>query len=344
MKTGNRHTRLLVFFVTLSIILSFSAPALAIDDGARSYWHGREGTNVVSFQSLNVDIEASGTQQFGPGQYIYPNADVEADLFIVNWIHFFTLYDRPSSLNFALAGGNVDLDLNTNLVPPQFLPPGISAGDTFSQSSSGFADPTVQLVTNLFGTPPLRSNVDLLNYEPTWTLDAAAMLAFPVGEYDDKKLVNIGQNRWFGRFALPFKYHFGAFTPGYRKSFEITPSVWLFDDNDDFLGQKLENDPMWQLEAHLTKDFTPNFYGSLDALYRNGFKSKINGVKLGDDIEVGALGFTLNYQLNDNCAIRTGYSSNVFGDSDLDTSMFRLQIVFGWHAAMENLKKLQSGH
>lgn len=344
MKTGNRHTRLLVFFVTLSIILSFSAPALAIDDGARSYWHGREGTNVVSFQSLNVDIEASGTQQFGPGQYIYPNADVEADLFIVNWIHFFTLYDRPSSLNFALAGGNVDLDLNTNLVPPQFLPPGISAGDTFSQSSSGFADPTVQLVTNLFGTPPLRSNVDLLNYEPTWTLDAAAMLAFPVGEYDDKKLVNIGQHRWFGRFALPFKYHFGAFTPGYRKSFEITPSVWLFDDNDDFLGQKLENDPMWQLEAHLTKDFTPNFYGSLDALYRNGFKSKINGVKLGDDIEVGALGFTLNYQLNDNCAIRTGYSSNVFGDSDLDTSMFRLQIVFGWHAAMENLKKLQSGH
>ena len=343
MKTENRHTRLLVFFVTLSTILSFSVPVLAIDDGARSYWKGREGTNVVSFQSLRVDMEASGTLQFGPGSYIYPNADVEASLFIANWVHFFTWLDRPSSLNFALAGGDVDIDMTTAGVPTQFLPPS-AVGSSFSQSSSGFADPTVQFVTNLFGTPPLRSNVDLLNYEPTWTLDAAAMLAFPVGEYDDKKLVNIGQHRWFGRFALPFKYHFGAFTPGYRKSFEITPSVWLFDDNDDFLGQKLENDPMWQLEAHLTKDFTPDFYGSLDALYRNGFKSKINGVKSGDDIDVGALGFTLNYQLNDNCAIRTGYSSNVFGDSDLDTGMFRLQIVFGWHAAMENLKRLQGGH
>jgi hypothetical protein len=183
-----------------------------------------------------------------------------------------------------------------------------------------------------------------LNYEPTWTLDAAAMLAFPVGEYDDKKLVNLGQNRWFGRFALPLKYHWGAFTPGYRRSFEITPSVWLFDKNDDFLGQKLENDPMWQLEAHLTRDFTPNFYGSLDALYRNGFQSEFDGVKVGDKLDVGSVGFTLNYQVNDNFAIRTGYSSNVFGDSDLDTSMFRIQFVFGWHAAMENFKKLTGGH
>jgi len=292
---------------------------------------------------LNADIDASKTVQFAPGSYIYPNADVDADLFIVNWAHFLTLFDRPSSLNFALAGGDVDVDVTAS-APSQFFPPNKTVGTAFSQSSSGFADPTVQLVTNLFGTPPLRSNVDLLNYEPSWTLDAAAMLAFPIGEYDDKKLVNIGQNRWFGRFALPFKYHFGAFTPGYRKSLEITPSIWLFDDNDDFLGRKLENDPMWQLEAHLTHDFTRNFYGSLDALYRNGFKSKIDGVKVGDDVDVGSVGFTLNYQVNDNCAIRAGYSSNVFGDSDLDTSMFRIQFVFGWHAAMENFKKLTSGH
>ncbi|MHC4355522.1 MAG: hypothetical protein ACYS0H_22710, partial [Planctomycetota bacterium] len=131
---------------------------------------------------------------------------------------------------------------------------------------------------------------------------------------------------------------------GYRKSLEIIPSVWLFDDNDDFLGKRLENDPMWQLEAHLTSDFTPNFYGSLDALYRNGFQSEIDGVEAGDDLDVGSLGFTLNYQVSDNFAIRAGYSSNVFGDSDLDTSMLRIQFVFGWHQAMENFKKLTSEH
>ena len=101
---------------------------------------------------------------------------------------------------------------------------------------------------------------------------------------------------------------------------------------------------MYQLETHLTRDFTPNFYGSLDALYRKGFQSEINGVEAGDELDIGSVGFTLNYQLNDNSTIRAGYSSNVFGDSDLDTSMFRIQFVFGWHEAMENLKKLTGEH
>jgi hypothetical protein len=197
---------------------------------------------------------------------------------------------------------------------------------------------------NLFGTPRLKSNVDLLNYEPTWTIDAAALLAFPIGKYDDDKLVNLGLNRWWGRVALPFKYHFGVFAPGYMSSFEVIPSVWLFAENDDFLGQKLENDPLWQLEAHLTHDFTRSFFGSLDLLYRRGFESEINGNEVGDKLEIGNLGLTVQYQATDNLAIRSSFSSNVFGDDDLDTSILRLQLVYGWHRASENAKKLMKGH
>jgi hypothetical protein len=180
-----------------------------------------------------------------------------------------------------------------------------------------------------------------LNYEPTWTVDAAVMVGVPIGQYDDDKLVNMGLNRWFGRVALPVKYHFGAFEPGYRSSFELTPSVWLFADNDNFIGQDLENDPMWQLEAHLTHDFTRTFSGSIDMLYRTGFQSEIGGTELGDELEIGDLGFSLQYQINDNIAVRTSFSSNLFGDEDLDTSIIRLQFVYGWHNLMENLKKLR---
>jgi hypothetical protein len=364
MKRGTNYTRLLTVLAALAIIFLFSGPVLAVDDGARAYWKGRDGTQAVSFQYLLLDMEASDTQQFGPGQYIYPNSDIEASLFIGTWARHFTLFNRPSSFAVTLAGGDIDADINIYAVPNQFLPSrdlrnnpflrciskklrkkrrGFSS-NSFSQSSSGFADPAMQLVVNLFGTPPLKSGVDLLNYEPTWTLDVATMLAIPIGEYDDDKLVNIGQNRWFGRIAFPFKYHFGVFNPGYMTSLEITPSVWLFAENDDFMGQKLENDPLWQLEAHLTHDFTPNLFGSLDLLYRGGFQSEVDGVDAGDDIDVGDLGFTLNYQVNDNFAIRTSYSSNMFGDNDLDNSLIRIQFVFAWHKAMENLKRLRKGH
>ena len=343
MKTGKRHTRLSVLFATLAIILLFSGPVHAIDDGARAYWKGRAGTQGVSFQYLSLGLQASDSQQFAPGQYVYANADVEASIFIANYVRHMTLFNRPSSLSFAVAGGYVDVDVNTK-AQSQFVPPGITPGTAFSQSASGYADPSAQLVVNLFGTPPLKANFDLLDYEPTWTLDAAVMLGVPIGEYDDNKLVNLGLNRWFGRIAFPFKYHFGVFTPGYMSSLEVTSSVWLFAENDDFMGQKLENDPLWQIEAHLTHDFTPKFFGSLDLLYRGGFRSEIDDVEVGEDLDIGNLGFTLSYQVTDNLAIRTGFSSNVFGDDNLDNSMVRLQFVFGWHRDNENMKKLQQGH
>jgi hypothetical protein len=343
MKTGNRYNSLWGFLAILAIILLLGGQALAVDDGARAYWKGRGGTQGVSFQYLRLDLNASDTQQFAPGQYIYANSDVEASIFVANYVRHMTLFNRPSSLSLAVAGGDIDVDVNTKALS-QFVPPGITPGTAFSQSSAGYADPSIQCVINLFGTPPLKANFDLLNYEPTWTLDVATMLAVPAGEYDDDKLVNLGLNRWFGRIAFPLKYHFGVFTRGYMKSLELTPSVWLFAENDDFMGQKLENDPMWQIEAHLTNDFTPSFFGSLDLLYRSGFQSEIDGVEVGDDLDIGNLGFTMNYQVTDNLSIRTGFSSNVFGDDDLDNSMVRLQFVYGWHRDFENIKKLQRGH
>ena len=325
-------------FATTIILLFFSGSALAVDDGARAYWKGREGTQGVSIQYLNLDLQASDSQQFAPGEYIYPDADTDATLFIANYARHLVLFDRQSALLFGVAGGSVDVagNVNSSISP--------TPGLTYNESASGYADPFIQLDVNLFGTPPLKRNFELLDYEPTWTIDVAAMLALPIGAYDSDKLVNLGQNRWFGRIALPVKYHFGVFAPGYMSSFELTPSVWLFAENDDFMGQKLENDPMLQLEAHLTSDFTRSFWGSLDLLYRGGFQSKIDGVETGDELDIGDLGFTLNFQVDDNLGIRTGFSSNVFGDDNLNNSMIRLQLVYGWHNDNENIKKLQAHH
>jgi len=289
-------------------------------------------------------MQATDSQMFDPSHFIYPNSDAEANIFIVSYAYHFTMFSRPSIFALNLVGGSADVNVNTNLVPLEYLPPGITPGDSFGQSASGFGDPTVQLDVNLFGTPPLKSTVDLVNYEPTWTIDAAVMLAVPIGQYDEDRLINIGLNRFYGRFALPMKYHFGAFADGYKTSIEVTPSVWFFLQNDDFIGHTLENDPLWQVEAHVTHDFTRSFSASLDLLYRTGFQSEIDGVEVGDEITVGNIGLTLNYQLKNNFAIRAGYSSNLFGDDGLDNSVVRLQLVYGWHTLMENVGKLLKGH
>ncbi len=340
MKKVNCSTRFLALATFALAVPLISGPANAQDDGARTYWKGRAGTNVMSVQYLNMNLQASDTLQFDPTHYIYPAADAEADIFILSYARHMTLFDRPSILSANIMGGSVDVEFDTTITPPEFLPPGVEPGFSFSQSASGYADPSVQLDVNLFGTPKLPAIFSYMNYEPTWTLDAAFMLGVPLGQYDDDSIVNLGLNRFYGRVAFPFKYHFRVFTPGYMSTLEVVPSVWLFTDNDDFLGQKLTNDPMLQIEAHWTHDFTRHFFGSLDLLYRNGFQSEINGVDLGGDLKIGNLGFTLNFQVNDNVTIRTSFSSNVFGDSDIDTSMIRLQFVYAWDRAIENIKKL----
>jgi len=342
MKNANCPTRFLALVAVVIAIPLISGPVIAQDDGARSYWKGRAGTNVMSFQYLNMNLQASDALQFDPSHYIYPAADAEADIFVLSYARHMTLFNRPSILSANLLGGSVDVQFDTTLTPPEFLPPGVVPGTSFSQSASGYADPSVQLDVNLFGTPPINAIFDYLNYEPTWTLDAAFMLGVPLGQYDNDKVVNLGLNRFYGRLAFPFKYHFRVFTAGYMSTVELVPSVWIFAENDDFMGQSLQNDPMLQLEAHWTHDFTRHFYGSIDLLYRNGFQSEINDVKLGSDLKIGNLGFTLNFQVTDNVTVRTSFSSNVFGDSDIDTSMIRLQFVYAWDRAIENIKKLGS--
>ena len=342
MKKANCSARFLALAAFAIAVPLISGPVIAQDDGARTYWKGRAGTNVMSVQYLNMNLQASDTLQFDPTHFIYPAADAEADIFVLSWARHLTLFDRPSILSANLMGGSVDVEFDTSVTPPEFLPPGVEPDFSFSQSASGYADPSVQLDVNLFGTPKLPAIFSYMNYEPTWTLDAAFMLGVPLGQYDDDSVVNMGLNRFYGRVAFPFKYHFRVFSPGYRSSLEVVPSIWLFSDNDDFLGQKLKNDPMLQVEAHWTHDFTRHFFGSIDLLYRNGFQSEIDGIKLGSDIEIGTLGFTLNFAVTDNVTIRTSFSSNVFGDSDIDTSMIRLQFVYAWDRAIENIKKLGS--
>jgi hypothetical protein len=52
--------------------------------------------------------------------------------------------------------------------------------------------------------------------------------------------------------------------------------------------------------------------------------------------------FSLNYVVNDNIMMRTSFSSNVFGNSDVDNSVLRLQFGYGWNHSSENAKKLLS--
>ena len=98
--------------------------------------------------------------------------------------------------------------------------------------------------------------------------------------------------------------------PGRRTTLEFLPAVWLFGPNNDYVGQTLETDPMFQLDAHLSRDFTEHFWGSFDTTWYTGGKATVSGVT-GEKLNNFGLGFTLGYTINDNLGLTVGYKSTV---------------------------------
>ena len=155
----------------------------------------------------------------------------------------------------------------------------------------------------------------------------------------------LGQNRWYGRIGAPIVWQLGSWTPGRRTTLEFLPAVWLFGDNTDYLGgQTLKTDPLFQLDAHLTRDFTENFWGAIDASWYSGGRATVNGVQ-GQKLNNVGVGLTLGYTVNSNLNLTLGYKSTI-GDSaptDLRMDGFMVTLVYGWHPLIEGSKRLKSG-
>jgi len=123
---------------------------------------------------------------------------------------------------------------------------------------------------------------------------------------------------------------------------ELLPAVWLFGTNDDYVGHTLETDPMFQVDAHLTRDFTEHFWAALDGAWYYGGASSIDGVA-GEKLNNLGVGLTFGYGINENLNLTVGYKSTVNDDApeDLRMSGFMVSLVYGWHPIIEGSRRLQ---
>jgi hypothetical protein len=310
--------------LTLAGVLVTSAAQAQMP--GRFYLRGLSDANAVP---VIVNSISGNTNPFDPAHTVTPGASFDATMALIGYAHTFSLLDRSAIAAIILPMGRVSGDVT-------------AAGKTVSQSASGFGDPMLEFNINLIGPKAQKNIPDALRYEPGFSLDLLADLALPIGEYDSSKPLNIGQNRWYGRVGLPVIWQLGDWVPGRRTTLELLPAVWMFGDNTDYVGQTLKTDPLFQLDAHLTRDFTEQLWGSLDASWYSGGQATINGVA-GTKLNNLGIGLTLGYTLSDNLNLTFGYKSTV-NDSDpgdLQMDSFMISLVYGWHPLLEGSKRLK---
>jgi hypothetical protein len=293
----------------------------------RFYWKTLSGANAVP---LIVTSMSGNTNPFDPALTVVPGASFDGTLALAGYARTFTLFDRSAMAAVLLPMGRISGDVTVGSI-------------TVKESASGFGDPTLEFDINLIGPKAQKALPDVLRYEPGFSLDVLADLALPIGEYDSSQPLNVGQNRWYGRIGFPIVWQLGPWVPGRRTTLEFLPAVWLFGDNTDYVGQTLETDPLFQIDAHLTRDFTEHLWGSLDAAWYNGGKASVDGID-GEEINNYGFGLTLGYQINDNLGLTFSYKSTASDQApdDLQMDVFMVSLVSGWHPLIEGSKRLKS--
>ena len=297
---------------------------------ARFYWKSLSGGAAVPwiYQSLS-----GNTNPFDPSHQKVQGGQLEGTLAMTGYVQTFSLFDQPAMLAFLVPMGRLKGEMTV-------------AGKTVTEATNGYADPLIEFNVNLIGPKAQKNIPDLLRYEPGFSLDLLVDLAIPIGDYDNTKSLNLGQNRWYGRLGFPIIWQLGSWVPGRRTTLEFLPVAWFFGTNTDFMGQSLKTDPFVQLDAHLTRDLTEQLWVSLDAVWYKGGGSTIgDGVK-GKGLDNNGVGFTVGYQLNENLALTCGYKSTVndHAPDALRMDNFMVTLVYGWHPMVQGMRRLSGGN
>lgn len=319
-------SRLRLAAATLAVMGCFAATEAMAQVPGRFYLKSLDGANGIP---VIVNSMSGNTNPFDMSHNVTPGASFDATMAMVGYAHTFALFDRSAMAAVILPMGRISGDV-------------VVGGKTVNQQASGFGDPMLEFDINLIGPRSQKNIPDAMRYEPGFSLDLLADLALPIGEYDNTKQLNIGQNRWYGRIGMPVTVQLGPWIPSQRTTLEFLPAVWLFGDNTDYVGTTMKTDPMYQLDAHLTRDFTEHAWGSLDASWYSGGQATINGVK-GSKLNNLGVGLTLGYTVNDNLNLTIGYKSTVNDNAagDLSMNSFMVTLVYGWHPLIEGSKRLK---
>jgi len=265
-----------------------------------------------------------------PSNNVIPGSDFTATMSMAGYAKMLPLGKRSAMVSIIAPMGRISGDVSID-------------GLDFSATTRGFGDPMVQFSINVIGPKAIMNIPEMLRYKPGFSVDIVSSLAVPIGQYDNTSPINIGQNRWYGRIGLPVVWQIGPWVPGKRTTIELLPAIWMFGDNNDFVGKKMETKPMYQLEGHLTRDFMERLWGSFDVISYSGGKATIDGVE-GSKLSNLGMGGTLGYEINANMQLNISYSSTVNDKNPEDLKMdgFRITLIYGWHKLIEGMHRLNS--
>jgi len=150
---------------------------------------------------------------------------------------------------------------------------GMYNGEFATASRRGLADPSLELSVNFLGAPAMKLS-EMRNYNQKWVAGASVKVMVPLGQYMPEKLINLGSNRWAIRPRIGVSRKAGPLT------LEAMGSVWLYQDNPEFLGSILvTKEPLWSLQFDGVYQWPNGVWIGLGAGFSRGGQASAGGLK-----------------------------------------------------------------
>jgi Putative MetA-pathway of phenol degradation len=297
-----KKTSLRLCVVPVLLIAIFWSVASGQDMEPRAYSRAPVGTQYVVLS------------------YVHQKGDVLLDSSL-------PLRDVSVKLNFGMLGYGRTFNLSGRQASVSVLAPyilGRAQGAVFEGRTearrSGLGDMRLRFATNLIGGPALSPR-EFAAYKPRTLLGASLTVVVPTGQYDPRRLVNIGSNRW------AFKPEVGLSKPFGRWTVELAGGVWFFTRNNNFFGGvKREQKAIQTVQAHVIYTLRPRMWLALNATYYTGGRTVVNGVVNADTQKNSRLGGTFSLPVGSRQSIKVAWAKGVtarFG-GDLST------VAVGW--------------
>ena len=199
-------------------------------------------------------------------------------------------------------------------------------GQPRAREMSGFGDPRFRFSINLFGAPAL-SVKEFANYRQDLIIGVSLQVSAPLGQYDNSKLLNLGNNRWSFRPELGISKAWGRWTV------EVAPSVTFFTDNTDFFnGSTFAQAPIYFVRGHIMYNFPSGVWASLDGTYFTGGRTTVNGVR-GDNEQTNTrAGLTVGLPVDRHNSIKLNASTGISTRTGTEFSIVGIAWQYRWGA------------
>ena len=200
------------------------------------------------------------------------------------------------------------------------------AGQPREREMSGLGDPRFRFSVNLFGAPALSAK-EFANYRQDLIVGASLQVSAPLGQYDDSKLLNLGNNRWSFRPELGISKAWGPWTVGVRSERHV------FTDNPDFFnGSTFAQAPVYLVRGHVIYNFESGIWVSLDGTYFAGGRTTVNGVR-GDNEQMNTrAGLTLALPVDRQNSIKFNASTGISTRTGSEFSAVGIAWQYRWGA------------